>query len=91
MLKLVFVNLPKAVNGKVAVILSDPKQTSWYKDRDGNLLYNSKGVGTVDKFSYLVLKKEMGSIEPSDQIKRMFMKWVILNAPTEALKTLGIA
>lgn len=91
MLSLIFGNLPSAVNGKVSVILNDPDKTLWRKNSKGEIAYNTSGSTTVNKFSYITVKTEGASMSPSKAIQSMLMKWIILNAPEEALKELGIS
>ena len=63
--------MPKGVNGRVDVILNNPKHTVKYKDKDGNEI-----EGIAKGFLSLPVKKEGGSILPEKVWKEKLFNWV---------------
>ena len=68
--------MPKGLNGRVDVILNNPKHTVKYKDADGNEV-----DGIAKGFLSLPVKKEGGSILPEKVWKNKLFNWVKNNAP----------
>ena len=73
--------MPKGVNGRVDVILNNPKHTVKYKDRDGNEV-----EGIAKGFLSLPVKKEGGGILPEKVWKEKLFNWVKNNAPDSITK-----
>ena len=73
--------MPKGVNGRVDVILNNPKHTVKYKDKDGNEI-----EGIAKGFLSLPVKKEGGSILPEKVWKEKLFNWVKNNAPDSITK-----
>ena len=73
--------MPKGVNGRVDVILNNPKHTVKYKDKDGNEV-----EGIAKGFLSLPVKKEGGSILPEKVWKEKLFNWVKNNAPDSITK-----
>ena len=73
--------MPKGVNGRVDVILNNPKHTVKYKDKDGNEV-----EGIAKGFLSLPVKKEGGSILPEKIWKEKLFNWVKNNAPDSITK-----
>jgi len=73
--------MPKGVNGRVDVILNNPKHTVKYKDADGNEV-----EGIAKGFLSLPVKKEGGSILPEKVWKEKLFNWVKNNAPDSITK-----
>ena len=73
--------MPKGVNGRVDVILNNPKHTVKYKDKDGNEI-----EGIAKGFLSLPVKKEGGSILPEKVWKAKLFNWVKNNAPDSITK-----
>ena len=68
--------MPKGLNGRVDVILNNPKHTVKYKDADGNEV-----DGIAKGFLSLPVKKEGGGILPEKVWKNKLFNWVKNNAP----------
>lgn len=68
--------MPKGLNGRVDVILNNPKHTVKYKDADGNEV-----DGIAKGFLSLPVKKEGGGILPEKVWKEKLFNWVKNNAP----------
>ena len=73
--------MPKGVNGRVDVILNNPKHTVKYKDKDGNEV-----EGIAKGFLSLPVKKEGGGILPEMTWKMKLFMWVKNNAPDSITK-----
>tara|TARA_B100001287_G_C22658992_1_gene519309 strand:- start:953 stop:1867 length:915 start_codon:yes stop_codon:yes gene_type:complete len=73
--------MPKGVNGRVDVILNNPKHTVKYKDADGNEV-----EGIAKGFLSLPVKKEGGGILPEKVWKEKLFNWVKNNAPDSITK-----
>ena len=73
--------MPKGVNGRVDVILNNPKHTVKYKDKDGNEV-----EGIAKGFLSLPVKKEGGGILPEMTWKMKLFMWVKENAPDSITK-----
>jgi dephospho-CoA kinase len=68
--------LPKGMNGRVDVILNNPKHTVFYTDGDGKTI-----KGAVKGFLALPVKKAGGSILPEKVWKSKLFDWIKDNAP----------
>lgn len=73
--------MPKGLNGRVDVILNNPKHTVKYKDADGNEV-----EGIAKGFLSLPVKKEGGGILPEKVWKEKLFNWVKNNAPDSITK-----
>lgn len=73
--------MPRGLNGRVDVILNNPKHTVFYKDADGN---NVKGI--AKGFLSLPVKREGKGILPEKTWKMKLFMWVKDNAPESITK-----
>ena len=76
--------MPKGLNGRVDVILNNPKHTVLYTDPTGATDEEGKPVkvkGIAKGFLSLPVKKEGGSILPEKVWKEKLFNWVKNNAP----------
>ena len=73
--------MPKGLNGRVDVILNNPKHTVFYKDAEGN---NVEGI--AKGFLSLPVKREGKGILPEKTWKMLLFAWVKDNAPESITK-----
>jgi hypothetical protein len=73
--------MPNGLNGRVDVILNNPKHTVFYKDADGN---NVEGI--AKGFLSLPVKREGKGILPEISWKMLLFAWVKDNAPESITK-----
>lgn len=77
--------LPKGLDGKVAVILNNKENTITYSGDDGKPFkggqYGDKDKIVIKEFSYLTLKKEGKRMEKEEAVMRQLMSWIRDNIP----------
>ena len=90
-LDLVKSGLPKEVDGSFYVILNNRENTTYYTDKNGKEIKNSRfGEKTVKDFLYLTLKKSGKSITNDAEIKKQLYAWVIDNVPQKVLTQVNL-
>ena len=78
--------LPRALNGRVRVVLNNLENTIPWVDPDTNKPMRTKqGNIKVSDFTYLTLKKEGKSIGPEMDVKRQLLGWIAANVPNTKL------
>jgi hypothetical protein len=90
-LDLVKGGLPKEVNGSFYVILNNRENTTYFTDKNGKEIKNSRfGEKTVKDFMYLTLKKSGKPVMNDASVKKQLYSWVMDNVPSSVLKNVNL-
>jgi hypothetical protein len=90
-LDLVKGGLPKEVNGSFYVILNNRENTTYFTDKSGKEIKNSRfGEKTVKDFMYLTLKKSGKPVMNDANVKKQLYSWVMNNVPSSVLKNVNL-